>query len=77
MKMTDELAQRIEGRTRRVSGVVTDALRIAVVVDWCDGITYKEIMAKHHISKTCLSKIVRDAKAQATAHLAKNYSKAA
>ena len=72
MEMTIELARRIQGRKeRRQSTPMTDSLRLEILMDWLEGMPYREIQPKHGVSKSAICKVVRQARKEAAATLQK------
>ena len=64
MRMTPELAKRIVERTRRRS-ILTEAQQTELLMDWLEGQTYKELMAKYVVSKSSLATLIGKARADA------------
>ena len=66
MQMTAELATRILERSRKSPSSLTSAKRMEILMDWLEGMAYKDIQAKYGVSKSAVysvsSKACREAK---------------
>ena len=65
MELTPELAKRVLARPTTRRSIISPAMSVEILVDWLEGMKYKEIMAKHHISKSVVSRVVDKAKKEA------------
>ena len=65
--MTPELAKRILARTTR--SILTDRMRTAILMDWLEGMPYKQLTSKYNVSKNAITVVVRNAKQEASAVL--------
>ena len=68
MKMTLDLAQRIEERARKRSSL-SEQIRTEILMDWLEGMKYADIQAKYRVSKTAVSNVVNKARKEAQLHL--------
>ena len=64
-KMTPDFAERILTRQKKKRPEFSEARIIAILTDWLEEMTYREIVAKHKISKHQACVIVSAAKKQA------------
>ena len=65
MKMTEELARRIMGRSRRTPNLLSGAQQTELLMDWLEGQTYKELMSKYSIGRSQVTKIINKARTDA------------
>ena len=65
MRMTEELAQRVMGRAKQARNLLSEAQQTELLMDWLEGQTYKQLTAKYHICKSQVSKILKQARADA------------
>ena len=70
MKITPELAKRIANR-KQARRFLSEAQEMEVLMDWLEGIKYKDIIWKHNTSKSVVERIVREARAEAIVVLEK------
>ena len=66
--MTPELAERVlnrQVRGRPYQKLLTDAQEMAVLMDWIEGMPYREIVAKHKVSKAIACRVIKEAKKEA------------
>ena len=72
MRMTPELAKRIVERpVNRNQSSLSDAKRTEILMDWLEGMSGKDIQAKHGVSKSLASGVVTRARRDARALLGK------
>ena len=67
--MTPELAERVLSRRPKDKPGLSDAQTLEVLMDWLEGMTWPEIMAKHKAAKSSVARVIHQAKKQARAVL--------
>ena len=65
MQMTEELAKRVVGRTAARIAPISEKMQVDVLMDWLEGMTYKELAVKHKLSRGRIGGIITTAKKQA------------
>ena len=65
MKMTEEMARRIMDRARTLPSKLPDEHLNALLIDWLEGITHKELQAKYNIGRSQVGHIIKQFRADA------------
>ena len=65
MRMTEELARRVLGRTRNTASQLSELQQTELLMDWLEGRNHKELAAKYKVSNITVGKIIKQARAEA------------
>ena len=66
MRMTEELARRVLGRTRNTAPKLSESRQTELLMDWLEGRNHKELATKYKVSNITVGKIIKQARADAS-----------